>query len=168
MSARHLKSAVIANQQMSSVCVMLYETTLLFQKRVFLNESGDSLVFFLFFLIKAFHGSLMDLLISAEFIGGIFMFIGRSSFDFLTNSRALFIRACCFESKVIFNHSIMFSKAIECSWHSVGFRCQWMFWNVDVILWVSLNGCASVRWVYFKNGFFKNKTEGLILPHVTV
>lgn len=86
MSARHLKSAVIANQQTSSVCVRLYETTLLFQKLVFLNESGDSLVVFHFFLIKAFHGCLMDLLISAAFIGGIFMFIGRSSFDFLTNS----------------------------------------------------------------------------------
>lgn len=86
MAARHLKSAVIANQQMSSVCVRPYETTFQFQKLVFLNKSGDSLVVFHFFLIKAFHGSLMDLLISAEFIGGIFMFTGRSSFDFLTNS----------------------------------------------------------------------------------
>lgn len=90
MSARHLKSAVIANQQMSSVCVMLYETTLLFQKRVFLNESGDSVVVFHFFLIKAFHGPLRDLLISAEFIGGIFMFIGRRSSDFLTNSSPIY------------------------------------------------------------------------------
>lgn len=37
---------------------------------------------FHFFLIKAFHGSPMALLISAEFIGGLFMFTERSSFDF--------------------------------------------------------------------------------------
>lgn len=54
MSARHPKSAVIANQQMSSVCMMLYETTFLFQKLVFINESGDSLMVFHFFLVKAF------------------------------------------------------------------------------------------------------------------
>lgn len=46
------------------------------------NESGDSLVVFHFFLIKAFHGSLMALLISAEFIEGLFMLTERSSFDF--------------------------------------------------------------------------------------
>lgn len=85
------------------------------QNLVFLNKSGDSLSFFHFFLIEAFHGSLMDLLISAEFIGGLCMFIGRSSSDFMTNSAALFRRACCFESKVAFNHSVVFSKAIAWS-----------------------------------------------------
>lgn len=63
MSARHPKSAVTANQQMSPMCVVLYETIVLFQKLLFLSKSDDSLVGFHFYLLKAFPGSLMDLLL---------------------------------------------------------------------------------------------------------
>jgi len=82
MSAKHLKSAVTGNQQMSSGCVMLCEATFLFQKPVCLNRSGDGLGGFHFLLVKA-CGSL-NLLIAAEFIVGISVFLGRWSFDFLT------------------------------------------------------------------------------------
>lgn len=64
------------------------------------NEAGDGLVAFHFFLIKAFHGSLMALLISAEFTEGLFMFTERSSFDFLTTLGPLFYTGQLFEGRV--------------------------------------------------------------------
>lgn len=49
---------------MSSACVVLF----LLQEVVFLRWSAGSLVgFHFFFLVKDFHDSLMDLLISAKF-----------------------------------------------------------------------------------------------------
>lgn len=55
MSAGHPKCAVSASQQMSPVCLVLYEAIVMFQKLLFLSKSGDGLVGFHFYLLKAFH-----------------------------------------------------------------------------------------------------------------